>query len=78
MENYKYKTKIVFKRITIELRYGVEEALQWWYHKKLGQLESEANLIREQLLQESFALRRSLELSSIKSNLIRLFLSTFD
>jgi hypothetical protein len=46
----------------------VEEALQWWYHKKLGQLESEANLIREQLLQESFALRRSLELSSIKSN----------
>jgi hypothetical protein len=46
----------------------VEEALQWWYHKKLGQLESEANLIREQLLQESFVMRRSLELSSIKSN----------
>jgi hypothetical protein len=46
----------------------VEEALQWWYEKKLRQLESEANLIREQLLQESFAMRRSLELSSIKSN----------
>jgi hypothetical protein len=46
----------------------VKEALQWWYQKKLRQLESEANLIREQVLQESFAMRRSLELSSIKSN----------
>ena len=41
----------------------MENALQWWYKKKLTQLESEANLIREQLLQESFAMRRSLELS---------------
>jgi hypothetical protein len=46
----------------------VEEALQWLYKKKLMYLESEANLIREQLLQESLAMRRSLELSSIESN----------
>lgn len=46
----------------------MKEALQWWYQKKSRQLESEANLIREQVLQESFAMRRSLELSSIKSN----------
>jgi predicted deacetylase len=50
------------------LRYGVEEALQWLYKKKLMHLESEANLIREQLLQESLAMRRSLELSSIEPN----------
>lgn len=55
------------ERIT-QLRDGVENALQWWYKKKLTQLESEANLIREQLLQESFAMRRNLELSSIKSD----------
>ena len=42
--------------------------MQWWSQKKLRQLKSEANLIREQLLQESLAMRRSLELSSIKSN----------
>ena len=46
----------------------MDEALQWWYQKVLKQLESEANLIREQLLQESFAVRRSLELSSLKPN----------
>lgn len=46
----------------------MEEALQCWYQKGLRQLESEANLIREQLLQESLAMRRSLELSSSKSN----------
>lgn len=46
----------------------MKEAIQWWYQKKLRQWSSEANLIREQLLQESFAMRRSLELSSIKSN----------
>lgn len=46
----------------------MKEAIQWWHQKKLKQLESEANLIREQLLQESFAMRRSLELSSVKSD----------
>ena len=46
----------------------MDEALQWWYQKVLKQLESEANLICEQLLQESFAVRRSLELSSLKPN----------
>lgn len=46
----------------------MEKALQWWYGRKLRQLEYEAHLIREQLLQESFAMRRSLELSLIKSD----------
>lgn len=50
------------------MRYGVENAWRWWYKKKREQWSSEANLIREQLLQESLAMRRSLELSSIKSN----------
>ena len=45
----------------------MKEALQWWYKRKLTQLKSEANVIREQLLQESFAMRRNLELSPIKS-----------
>lgn len=44
----------------------MEEALQWWHAKKIGQWSSEANLIRERLLQQSFVLRRSLELSSDK------------
>jgi hypothetical protein len=46
----------------------VEEGLQWWYRQKIEQLESEASLIREQLLQESFAMRRSLELSLMRSD----------
>lgn len=46
----------------------MEKALQWLYKKKLMHLESEANLIREQLLQESLAMRRCLELLSIESN----------
>lgn len=46
----------------------MKEAIQWWYQKKLRQWSSEANLIREQLLQKSFAMRRSLELSSMKSD----------
>ena len=50
------------------MRSGVEEALQWLYKNQLRHLESEANLIREQLLQESLAVRRNLELSSIASH----------
>lgn len=46
----------------------MEEALQWLYKNQLRHLESEANLIREQLLQESLAVRRNLELSSIASH----------
>lgn len=46
----------------------MKEAIQWWYQKKLRQLKSEAKLIQEQLLQESFAMRRSLELSSSESD----------
>ncbi len=53
---------------TEESRSGVEKAWQWWYQKKLTQLESEANLIRDRLLQESFAIRRSWELSLTESN----------
>ncbi|MEM7759057.1 MAG: hypothetical protein AAF298_13150 [Cyanobacteria bacterium P01_A01_bin.40] len=48
----------------------MEQPWRWCYYKKLRQLESEVNLIREQLIliQESFSLRRSLELSSAKSD----------
>ena len=46
----------------------MKKALQWWYKKKLTQLELETELIRDRLLQESFAMRRSLELSALESN----------
>ena len=46
----------------------MEKAWQWWYNQKLTQLESEANLIRDQLLQESLAIRRSLELSLVQAD----------
>lgn len=46
----------------------MKKALQWWYKKKLAQLEFETELIRDRLLQESFAMRRSLEISALKSN----------
>lgn len=40
----------------------MEQALQWWYGQQSRQLSWEAAQIRDGLLQESFALRRSLEL----------------
>lgn len=44
----------------------MERALQWWYEQQSRQLTWEAMQIRDSLLQESFAVRRSLELSQIK------------
>ena len=41
----------------------MERAWQWWYDKQLKQLDCEASRIRDGLLQQSFIMRRSLELS---------------
>lgn len=46
----------------------MEEAIQWWYGRQIIQLESQAIQIRDRLLQDSCAVRRSLELSLLKSN----------
>lgn len=47
------------------LRYylKVRSAIQWWSQKRSHQLATEAQQIRDGLLQQSFSLRRSLELS---------------
>ena len=44
----------------------MEQALQWWYNQQSRQLTWEAAQIRDCLLQESCAMRRSLELCPIK------------
>jgi hypothetical protein len=44
----------------------MEQALQWWYNQQSRQLTWEAVQIRDCLLQESCAMRRSLELDRIK------------
>ncbi|MDJ0568052.1 MAG: hypothetical protein QNJ53_03300 [Pleurocapsa sp. MO_192.B19] len=46
----------------------MEQAIQWWYEQQYRQLTWEADQIRDRLLQESFSVRRSFELSSIESN----------
>lgn len=46
----------------------MEQALQWWYNQQSRQLTWEAAQIRDCLLQESCAMRRSLELDQIKSD----------
>jgi hypothetical protein len=44
----------------------MEQALQWWYNQQSRQLTWEAAQIRDCLLQESCAMRRSLELCPMK------------
>lgn len=46
----------------------MERAIQWWYDRQSKQLTWEAERIRDCLLQESFAVRRSLELSLLRSH----------
>lgn len=48
--------------------YQARQSLQWWYQRQSLKLRHEAEEIRNGLLQESFALRRSLELSLINQN----------
>lgn len=42
---------------------GVQRSLQWWCQRQASLLSSEAEEIRDGLLQDSFAIRRSLELA---------------
>jgi hypothetical protein len=46
----------------------MEQALQWWYNQQSRQLTWEATQIRDCLLQESCAMRRSLELCRVKQD----------
>ena len=46
----------------------MEQAMQWWYDRQSQKLTWEAAQIRDCLLQESLAIRRSLELSLINSD----------
>lgn len=46
----------------------LQQALQWWQSKQSMQLSDEAEKIRDSLLQESFTLRRSLELSLLNED----------
>ncbi|BDA72649.1 unknown protein [Rivularia sp. IAM M-261] len=43
-------------------RYRTKNALQWWYEKQSMEFEEEAEFAKNGLLQESFFLRRSIEL----------------
>jgi hypothetical protein len=44
-------------------QYDMQRALQWWHSRQATQLYQEAESIRNGLLQESFTMRRSLELT---------------
>ncbi|OKH30674.1 hypothetical protein NIES2119_30590 [[Phormidium ambiguum] IAM M-71] len=46
----------------------LQQALQWWQSKQSMQLSYESEKIRDSLLQESFTLRRSLEISLLKED----------
>ena len=46
--------------------FKLQRAWQWWYKRQSSQLSFEAERIRDGLLQETFAMRRSLELFQIK------------
>jgi hypothetical protein len=45
-----------------------QRALQWWQQRQSGRLSCEAEKIRDGLLQESFTIRRSLELSLLNED----------
>ncbi|MDF5725303.1 MAG: hypothetical protein PUP91_33600 [Rhizonema sp. PD37] len=47
--------------------YGTKQALQWWYSRQSIKLSLEAENIRDSLLQESFTMRRRLELLPVDS-----------
>ena len=47
--------------------YKTKQALQWWYSRQSLKLSLEAENIRDGLLQESFTMRRSLELLPVDS-----------
>lgn len=46
----------------------LQQALQWWQRRQSRQLSNEAEKIRDNLLQESFTLRRSLEISLLNED----------
>lgn len=61
--------------------FKAQRALQWWYQRRSLHLYCEAEKIRDGLLQESFSMRRSLELSlqesaAISSNVAQDWLAT--
>jgi hypothetical protein len=45
-----------------------QQALQWWQQRQSGRLSCEADKIRDGLLQESFTIRRSLEVSLLSED----------
>lgn len=47
---------------------SLQQALQWWQRRQSTQLSWEAEKIRDSLLQESFTLRRSLEISLLNQD----------
>ncbi|MEM8611372.1 MAG: hypothetical protein AAGF93_05085, partial [Cyanobacteria bacterium P01_H01_bin.105] len=44
------------------------QILQWFYTRQYHQLSAQSEIIREQLLQQIFALRRALELGAMESS----------
>ena len=56
----------------------MEQALQWWNDQRSEQLTLEAIQIRDRLLQESFAVRRSLELAQLKSDWLYQWIERFE
>lgn len=44
------------------------QSLRWFYTKQANQLTTQSEIIREDLLQQSFALRRALELGALESS----------
>ena len=59
-------TACIFSVVWLIVSYfRAQRALQWWYHRQSIQLRYQAEKIRDELLQESFTIRRNLELSLV-------------
>lgn len=58
---------IVTLILFVKSYYKVQQALQWWSCRQSLKLFLEAEKIRDDLLQESFTIRRNLELLPVES-----------
>ncbi|MBF2003244.1 MAG: hypothetical protein IGS38_21290 [Synechococcales cyanobacterium M58_A2018_015] len=52
---------------TIAFLRGTQQAMQWWESRRVLRLNAEVEVLRDQVLQELFTMRRCLELDSLET-----------
>ncbi|MBF2072279.1 MAG: hypothetical protein IGS50_00730 [Synechococcales cyanobacterium C42_A2020_086] len=52
---------------TIAFLWGTQQAMQWWESRRVLRLNTEVEVLRDQVLQELFTMRRCLELVSLET-----------